>query len=59
MSNKNEIRKLEGERKRLMQRVGKIDIRIGQLGARDVVVFKKNKPTRKRRGNQLRKGGAL
>jgi hypothetical protein len=41
MSNKNEIRKLEGERKRCMNRVGKIDLRINQLQARDAVAARK------------------
>lgn len=41
MSNKNEIRKLEGERKRLMRRAGQIDLRINQLIARDEVAAKK------------------
>jgi len=43
MSNKAEIRKLEGKRKRLMGQVMKLDIRIGQLSARDSVAAKKKK----------------
>jgi hypothetical protein len=43
MTPKQELRKLAGERKRLMRRVAKIDIRSGQLTARLEVAKKKEK----------------
>ncbi len=42
MTNKNEIRKLEGERKGLTRRICAIELRINTLHARDEVAARKS-----------------